>query len=123
MTIGWPITLTRGFGTVGWAMPPCMHWTIAPTCSRKPGMLHHLQGAVVERDAGWREADARRAVLQIDRCRRHLGRGRAVLERDAVRQRDAGGGLLGRGRVVDREGDRSLLQLDLVRRDGGRHLV
>src|SRR6266542_2519442 len=81
MTIGWPITLTRGFGTVGWAMPPCMHWTIAPTCSRKPGMLDHLQGAIVERDAGRREADARRAVLLIDRRRRHQRLGAAHLER------------------------------------------
>jgi len=28
--VGIPKTVTRGFGTVGWAWPPCEHKTVAP---------------------------------------------------------------------------------------------
>lgn len=38
MTVGCPLTVTRGFGTVGVAWPPCEHITVAPTWTRKPGI-------------------------------------------------------------------------------------
>src|SRR5215204_2307878 len=38
LTVGWPPTMTRGFGTVACAWPACMHRTVAPTCRRKPGI-------------------------------------------------------------------------------------
>src|SRR5258706_7612237 len=38
VTVGWPLTSTRGFGTVGWAWPPCEHRTGAPTCKSNPGI-------------------------------------------------------------------------------------
>ena len=31
VTVGWPLTSTRGFGTVGCAWPPCAQSTVAPT--------------------------------------------------------------------------------------------
>lgn len=39
VTVGWPLTVTRGFGAVGCACPPCEHSTVAPTCTRNPGMV------------------------------------------------------------------------------------
>ena len=30
ITIGWPLTVTRGLVTVGWACPACAHRTVAP---------------------------------------------------------------------------------------------
>jgi hypothetical protein len=39
VTVGWPLTITRGLGTVGCACPACEQRTVAPTCSRKPGIL------------------------------------------------------------------------------------
>jgi len=41
--IGWdrtgcPITLTRGLGTVAWALPPCEQSTTEPTVNKNPGM-------------------------------------------------------------------------------------
>src|SRR5438552_13874507 len=39
VTVGWPPTVTRGLGTVGCACPPCAQVTVAPTCTRKPGMI------------------------------------------------------------------------------------
>ena len=34
VTVGMPLTSTRGFGTVGCACPPCAQSTVAPTCPR-----------------------------------------------------------------------------------------
>jgi hypothetical protein len=31
VTMGWPLTSTRGFGAEGCATPPCAHWATAPT--------------------------------------------------------------------------------------------
>jgi hypothetical protein len=31
VTVGWPLTSTRGFGTVGCACPACVQITVAPT--------------------------------------------------------------------------------------------
>src|SRR5262249_22242743 len=39
VTVGCPDTVTRGFGAVGCAWPPCAHITVAPTCSKNPGIL------------------------------------------------------------------------------------
>src|SRR5829696_5102822 len=39
VTVGWPLTITRGLGTVGCACPACEQRTVAPTWSRKPGIL------------------------------------------------------------------------------------
>jgi hypothetical protein len=44
--------VTRGLGTVGCACPACEHSTVAPTCNKKPGILHHYQSAVVD-GHGW----------------------------------------------------------------------
>lgn len=30
VAVGWPLTMTLGFGTVGMAWPPCEHMTVAP---------------------------------------------------------------------------------------------
>src|SRR5271170_241031 len=38
VTVGCPITVTLGLGTVGCAWPPCEHITVAPTCRRNPGI-------------------------------------------------------------------------------------
>src|SRR5579871_4929129 len=38
VTVGWPLTVTRGLGAVGCACPPCEHSTVAPTCTRNPGI-------------------------------------------------------------------------------------
>src|SRR5215472_9883444 len=37
--VGCPDTVTRGLGTVAWACPACEQRTVAPTCSRKPGIF------------------------------------------------------------------------------------
>src|SRR5689334_17361040 len=51
VTVGMPLTVTRGLGTVGCAWPACEQSTVAPTWRRVPGMatrsfLDHHQGAV-----------------------------------------------------------------------------
>jgi hypothetical protein len=38
VTIGWPLTVTRGLGEFGSATPTCEHVTIAFMCTRKPGI-------------------------------------------------------------------------------------
>src|SRR6266446_3299269 len=43
VTVASPRTVTRGLGTVGCACPPCEHNTVAPTCTRKPGISDHHQ--------------------------------------------------------------------------------
>jgi hypothetical protein len=41
VTMGCPLTITRGFVTVGWACPACAHCTVAPRCSKKPGINNY----------------------------------------------------------------------------------
>jgi hypothetical protein len=38
VTVGWPLTSTRGFGDVGVACPAWAHMTVAPKCKRNPGI-------------------------------------------------------------------------------------
>ncbi len=38
MTVGIPDTITRGFTNVGCACPACEHITVAPWCSKNPGI-------------------------------------------------------------------------------------
>src|SRR5260370_37275376 len=45
VTVGCPMTVTRGFGTVGCACPPGDHRTVAPTCTRNPGICFLLRKA------------------------------------------------------------------------------
>src|SRR5271155_801957 len=67
VTVGWPITVTRGLGTVGCAWPPWLHITVAPTWSRKPGIAsHHDQRAVIDGDGRAGEHDGRLAVGDDD---------------------------------------------------------
>src|SRR5258706_11002137 len=74
VTVGWPITVTRGLGTVGCAWPPCEQSTVAPTCRRNPGIdllppsaSDDDQRAVVDGDGRTRHDDARSlAVLDVD---------------------------------------------------------
>src|SRR5690348_7427314 len=40
VTVGWPLTITRGFGVVGCACPACEQSTLAPTWRTKPGIVH-----------------------------------------------------------------------------------
>src|SRR6185312_7772690 len=84
VTLGWPLTVTRGFGAVACAWPPCEQSTLAPTWMRKPGIVHLLrrhQRAVVDRHRGTRE---------------HHGGALAVRDRDAdvVDQDHRAGGAL-----------------------------
>jgi hypothetical protein len=46
--VGWPLTVTQGFGTVGVACPAWEHKTCAPTWTRKPGILGHHQGYFID---------------------------------------------------------------------------
>jgi hypothetical protein len=39
-TVGWPLTSTRGLGTIACAWPAWVQITVAPTCSRNPGIVH-----------------------------------------------------------------------------------
>jgi len=39
VTMGWPLTNTRGFGAVGCACPACEQSTVAPRWSKGPGMM------------------------------------------------------------------------------------
>jgi hypothetical protein len=39
VTIGCPLTVTLGIGVVACACPPCAQSTVAPTCSKNPGMV------------------------------------------------------------------------------------
>jgi hypothetical protein len=48
VTLGWPLTVTRGFGTVACACPPCEQSTLTPTWMRKPGIVHLLGVWAVE---------------------------------------------------------------------------
>ena len=74
VTVGWPLTITRGLGTVGCACPACEQRTVAPTWSRKPGIFsiqilrsNHHQATVVDRysRANHRNRGAF-AVLDVD---------------------------------------------------------
>jgi len=38
ITIGCPLTSTLGLGDVGCAWPACAHKTVAPICSKNPGI-------------------------------------------------------------------------------------
>src|SRR5574341_1965787 len=38
VTTGWPVSKTRGWGAVAWAMPPCAQVITEPTVSKGPGM-------------------------------------------------------------------------------------
>jgi hypothetical protein len=44
-TVGCPITVTRGFGAVGCALPPCEHNTTELTVSRNPGIRQVISSA------------------------------------------------------------------------------
>src|SRR5439155_25317382 len=63
-TVGWPLTVTRGLGTVGCACPACEHITCAPTWRRKPGISRHYEGHLV---------DHHTRPQQFDRCTLAVG--------------------------------------------------
>src|SRR5450631_856297 len=97
VTVGWPLTVTRGFGTVAWACPPCEHSTVAPTCTRNPGMfspylreatgtLDDDQRAFINGDGGTGHHDPRAlAVLNVNsRIVHDDGGARCAFQHDAA---------------------------------------
>lgn len=64
-TVGWPLTVTRGFGTVGVACPAWEHRTCAPTWTRNPGILCHHQCNFVNHDT-WPDHFDRRSFAVVN---------------------------------------------------------
>src|SRR5713101_8334688 len=97
VTVGCPVTVTRGLGTVGCACPPCAHSTVAPTWSKNPGTgassscprSDDDQRTVVDGDGWANHEDAGAfAVLDVDATVvDHDHRARRALEDDAARRR------------------------------------